>query len=272
MHQGKWELIDSKVIVTIPTIIHENLQIGSSDIPVYNGIKILNLNIFDKRDPTEDSHGVPTVSFKVAYSESCTKLLWDLIRLVLGLHGYLWLTYGVNLHSPKMLHYLEVITFASGGMRTLHGAEAKKFQHKKIMEQDQDDIVIPGKCLFLDNKGDDLVLSATRLWHDTQDCINLHHGINVVKAEIWKRGESNVGRPPWVVWNFAFFLWIIVIQFPFQSLNLQPNAIQYQSILSVFAFPASTFNVDRQQFRICLINIPQDSSKSKLWFELHIWK
>ncbi|KAK0232604.1 hypothetical protein IW262DRAFT_4082 [Armillaria fumosa] len=212
VYRGKWELIDSKVILTIPTIIHQSLlkeltrsvhtstqsvdlQIGSSDVPVYNGVKIPDLNIFDKRDPTEDGYGVPTVSFEVAYSKSHTKLLWDLVRLVLGLHGYLRLAYGVNLHSPKTLHYLEIITFASGGTGTLHGAEAKKFQHGKvygcncdgvwkvvpqseppefkrlrmltskdennhayvdckllgiwkITEQEQADIVVPGKCLF----------------------------------------------------------------------------------------------------------------------------
>ncbi|KAK0211997.1 hypothetical protein IW262DRAFT_1518850 [Armillaria fumosa] len=262
MHQRKWELINSKFLKELTQSVHTStwsvdLQIGSSNIPVYNGIKIPDLNIFDKRDPTEDSHGVPTVSFKVAYSESHTKLLWDLVRLVLGLHGYLWLAYGVNLHYPKTLHYLEVITFMSGGMGTLHGAEAKKFQHGKIMEQDQDDIVISGKCLFLDNKGDDLVLSATQLQRDAQDCINLQHRINVVKAEIQERGEckqkfSDLNMDFESVhskhWKASMGSMEFCILF---SLNLQPNAIQYQSILSVFAFSASTFNIDRQQFRIC---------------------
>ncbi|KAK0468712.1 hypothetical protein IW261DRAFT_1426222 [Armillaria novae-zelandiae] len=75
MYEGKWDVIDSKVIVTIPTIIHEsvsqelnrcvhtykqahNLQVGGSDLPVYNGVKILDLNIFDVSDPNEDGYGI----------------------------------------------------------------------------------------------------------------------------------------------------------------------------------------------------------------------
>ncbi|KAK0474346.1 hypothetical protein IW261DRAFT_1568660 [Armillaria novae-zelandiae] len=155
MYGGKWDVIDSKVIVTIPTIIHEsvlqelnrhvhtykrahNLQVGGSDLPVYNGVKIPDLNIFDVSDPNEDGYSVPRVSFEVAYSESWTKLLWDLVRLVLGLQGLLRLVYGLNLHSRKSLQYVEFIAFASSGMGTLHGAEIKQFQHGKVYGRNGD--------------------------------------------------------------------------------------------------------------------------------------
>ncbi|KAK0474517.1 hypothetical protein IW261DRAFT_1568503 [Armillaria novae-zelandiae] len=83
-------------------------------------------------DPNEDGYGVPRVSFEVAYSESRTKLLWDLVCLVLGLQGLLRLAYSLNLHSCKSLQYVEFIAFTSGGMGTLHGAEIKQFQHGKV--------------------------------------------------------------------------------------------------------------------------------------------
>ncbi|KAK0476942.1 hypothetical protein IW261DRAFT_1566391 [Armillaria novae-zelandiae] len=149
MYGGKWDVIDSKVIVTIPTIIHEsvlqelnrhvhtykwahNLQVGGSDLPVYNGVKIPDLNIFDMSDANKDGYGVPRVSFEVAYSESWMKLLWDLVHLVLGLQGLLQLAYGLNLHSCKSLQYVEFIAFTSSGTGTLRSAEIKQFQHGKV--------------------------------------------------------------------------------------------------------------------------------------------
>ncbi|KAK0506761.1 hypothetical protein EDD18DRAFT_44528 [Armillaria luteobubalina] len=252
MYRGKWELVDDKAIVTIPTIVHgaflkelrrslynsarsRDLQIGSSTVPIYNGLKIPDLNIFDTRDPTQDGYGVPRVSFEVAYGESRTKLLWGLVRLVLGLDGHLRLAYGVNIHSPEMLHYLEIIAFASGGTGTLRGAKAKEFRHGKVygrngdgawkivpqseppeykrlrmltsedendhtyvdcrfigtwkITEEEGDIVIPGRSLFLDDEGDDLILSGAQLWRDTQKCIGLHRGINAWKAERRGKGE-----------------------------------------------------------------------------------
>ncbi|KAK0471740.1 hypothetical protein IW261DRAFT_1424837 [Armillaria novae-zelandiae] len=225
-----WDVIDSKVIVTIPTIIHEsvlqelnhhvhtykwahNLQVGGSDLPVYNGVKIPDLNIFDVSDPNEDSYGVPRVSFEVAYSESRTKLLWDLVCLVLGLQGLLWLAYGLNLHSCKSLQYMEFIAFTSSGTGTLCGAEIKQFQCGKVYghngnrpwkvvpesgppeyeclqmltsddkndhtyvdcrlvrmwkmsDEEQGDIVIPGRSLFVNDEEDDIVLSGAKMWQD----------------------------------------------------------------------------------------------------------
>ncbi|KAK0501882.1 hypothetical protein EDD18DRAFT_1432310 [Armillaria luteobubalina] len=252
MYRGKWDVIDSKVIVTIPTIIHEsvlqelnhhvhtykrahNLQVGGSDLPVYNGVKIPDLNIFDVSDPNEDGYGVPHVSFEVAYSESRTKLLWDLVCLVLGLQGLLQLVYGLNLHSRKSLQYMEFIAFVSGGTGTLHSAEIKQFQCGKVYgcngnrpwkvvpesgppeyeclrmltsddendhtyvdcrlvgtwkmsDEEQGDIVIPGRSLFVDDEEDNIVLSGAKMWQDLKMCNGLQHGLNVWKTESHRKG------------------------------------------------------------------------------------
>ncbi|KAK0464013.1 hypothetical protein IW261DRAFT_1427516 [Armillaria novae-zelandiae] len=186
-----------------------NLQVGGSDLPVYNGVKIPDLNIFDMSDPNEDSYGVPHVSFEVAYSESRTKLLWDLVCLVLGLQGLLRLAYGLNLHSCKSLQYVEFIAFASSGMGTLRGAEIKQFQHGKVYgrngdhpwkvvpesgppeymsDKEQGDIVIPGRSLFVNDEEDDIVLSGAKMWQDLKMCHGLQHGLNVWKTESRRKG------------------------------------------------------------------------------------
>ncbi|KAK0493644.1 hypothetical protein EDD18DRAFT_1356621 [Armillaria luteobubalina] len=252
MYGGKWDIIDSKVIVTIPTIIHEsvlqelnccvhmykwahNLQVGGSNLPVYNGVKIPDLNIFDVSDPNEDGYSVPHVSFEVAYSESWTKLLWDLVCLVLGLQGLLWLAYSLNLHSHKSLQYVEFIAFASSSMGTLCPAEIKQFQHGKVYghngnhpwkvvpesgppeyeclqmltsndendhtyvdcrlvrmwkmsDEEQGDIVIPGRSLFVDDEEDDIVLSGAKMWQDLKTCNGLQCGLNVWKTKSCRKG------------------------------------------------------------------------------------
>ncbi|KAK0477750.1 hypothetical protein EDD18DRAFT_1114545 [Armillaria luteobubalina] len=232
-----------KVIVTIPTIIHEsvlqelnrcvhmykwahNLQVGGSNLPVYNGVKIPDLNIFDVSDPNEDGYSVPHVLFEVAYSESWTKLLWDLVYLVLGLQGLLWLAYGLNLHSCKSLQYMEFIAFVSGGTGTLCSAEIKhngnhpwkvvpesgppeyeclwmltsddENDHTyvdcrlvgmwKMSDEEQGDIVIPGRSLFVDDKEDDIVLSGAKMWQDLKLCNGLQHGLNMWKTKSCRKG------------------------------------------------------------------------------------
>ncbi|KAK0493809.1 hypothetical protein EDD18DRAFT_1107785 [Armillaria luteobubalina] len=219
MYGGKWDIINSKVIVTIPTIIHEsthNLQVGGSDLPVYNGVKIPDLNIFDMSDPNKDGYS-------------------DLVCLVLGLQGLLWLAYSLNLHSHKSLQYAEFIAFASGGTGTLHSAEIKQFQHRKVYrcngnhpwkvvpesgppeyeclwmltsddendhtyvdcrlvgmwkmsDEEQGDIIIPGRSLFVDDEEDDIVLSGAKRWRDLKMCNGLQHGLNVWKTKSHRKG------------------------------------------------------------------------------------
>ncbi|KAK0505461.1 hypothetical protein EDD18DRAFT_1098821 [Armillaria luteobubalina] len=230
MYRGKsmrWDVIDSKVIVTIPTIIHKsvlqelnrcvhmykrahNLQVGGTDLPVYNGVKILDLNIFDVSDPNKDGY-------------------------VLGLQGLLWLAYGLNLHSHKSLQYVEFITFTSSGMGTLCSAEIKQFQRRKVYgcngncpwkvvpesgppeykclrmltsddendhtyvncrlvrtwkmsDEEQGDIIIPGRSLFVNDKEDDIVLSGAKMWQDLKMCNGLQHELNVWKTKSHRKG------------------------------------------------------------------------------------
>ncbi|KAK0184256.1 hypothetical protein F5146DRAFT_1075819 [Armillaria mellea] len=149
MYRGKWELIDKKVIVTIPTIIHESLMnevtralgrrkdstelsVASNDVPVYNGIKTPDINLYDERYSRGDALGIPSMSMEVGYTETRTKLIWDILRLVLGLQGSLLLALGVNVHSAKELIYLEIIACLVQDSGTLEAAEANRFQHGKV--------------------------------------------------------------------------------------------------------------------------------------------
>ncbi|KAK0477838.1 hypothetical protein IW261DRAFT_1565628 [Armillaria novae-zelandiae] len=199
MYGGKWDVIDSKVIVTIPTIIHESTTFQST-----MESKFLDLNIFDVSDPNEDGYAA------------------------LGL-------YGLNLHSRKSLQYVEFIAFASGGTGTLRGAEIKQFQHGKVYrrngdrpwkvvpesgppeyeclrmltsddendhtyvdcrlvgtwkmsDKEQGDIVIPGRSLFVNDEEDDIVLSGAKMWQDLKTCHGLQHGLNVWKTESRRKG------------------------------------------------------------------------------------
>ncbi|KAK0474125.1 hypothetical protein IW261DRAFT_1423223 [Armillaria novae-zelandiae] len=227
MYRGKsltrsvrWDVIDSKVIVTIPTIIHESvLQELNRQCPyVQTGSqpsgwgqltfqstmesKFQDLNIFDVSDPNEDR-----------------------LCLVLGLQGLLRLAYSLNLHSRKSLQYVEFIAFASGGTGTLRrftGSNGDrpwkvvpesgppeyeclwmltsddKNDHTyvncrlvgtwKMSDKEQGDIVIPGRSLFVDDKEDDIVLSGAKMWQDLKMCHGLQHGLNVWKTESRRKG------------------------------------------------------------------------------------
>ncbi|KAK0232598.1 hypothetical protein IW262DRAFT_1325179 [Armillaria fumosa] len=149
VYRGNWELIGNKAVVTIPTIMHgaflnelmwslgkrtnpRELKIGATTVPVYDGMKVPDVNIYDNRDGESEGFGFPTVSIEVSYGETHTKLLWGIIRLVLGLQGHLQIALGINVYSPKELQFVEVIPCIFGGSGILNDADAKTFEHGKV--------------------------------------------------------------------------------------------------------------------------------------------
>ncbi|KAK0225747.1 hypothetical protein IW262DRAFT_1294112 [Armillaria fumosa] len=208
MHQGK------------------ELKIGATSIPVYDGMKILDISIYDNHYEGE-GFGFPTVSIEVGYR----------------LQGRLRIAIGINVsYSPKELRYVEVIPCVFNGSGILDAADAKTFEHGKvygrkgddgdwkivpesepgefkkfrilpskghkdqtfidcelvhawkITEHDQVDIVIPGDVLFRENKSNDesLVISAAHLW----ECCNKNSRMNeeVKEGTLEIKGNGVLGK------------------------------------------------------------------------------
>ncbi|KAK0196237.1 hypothetical protein F5146DRAFT_997698 [Armillaria mellea] len=211
MYQAKWELMDNKAIITIPMITHGSLRIEVmwaigrrtnpkellevfTNVPVYNGIKTPDINFKES--------GLPTVVFEVSYSEARMKLFWDLIRLVLGLQGYLQLALGLNVYSQKELIYLEAIACWSKGSGILEATEAQKFQHGKayghkedgdwdiITEQHQCNICILAKALFHEMMGADelLIISGADLWQSCKTSYSMDKEVRKTIIDLEAKG------------------------------------------------------------------------------------
>ncbi|KAK0464103.1 hypothetical protein IW261DRAFT_1427466 [Armillaria novae-zelandiae] len=185
MYRGKWDVIDSKVIVTIPTIIHESV--------------LQELNLPCPYTQTKMAMVCLVSQFEVAYSESQTKA-----ALGFGTPSP-WparpLTAGVRLESS-----LSQVTPICGvyspsrpvALGTLHGAEIKQFQHGKVYGRNGDlsleDLSERGRkdpC-SVDDEEDDIVLSGAKMWQDLKTCHGLQHGLNVWKTESGRKGEFDL--------------------------------------------------------------------------------
>ncbi|KAK0479481.1 hypothetical protein IW261DRAFT_1564121 [Armillaria novae-zelandiae] len=219
MYGGKWDVIDSKVIVTIPTIIHESvLQELNRHVHMYKRAHNL-------QTQTKTGYGVPHVSFEVAYSESLDEAAlgfgmpspWPARPLMAGV----WLESSLSQVTPIRGVYRLRVRWHWG---LYAGAEIKQFQHWKVVpesgppeyeclwmltsddendhtyvdcrlvrtwkmsDEEQGDIVIPGRSLFVDDEEDDIVLSGAKMWQDLKMCNGLQHGLNVWKTESCRKG------------------------------------------------------------------------------------
>ncbi|KAK0221321.1 hypothetical protein IW262DRAFT_1549235 [Armillaria fumosa] len=238
MHRGKWELTDKSAIITIPTLIHESflheltcslgkrtnprkLKIGATSIPVYDRMKIPDISIYNNHYKGE-GYGFPTVSIEVSYSESHTKLLWDIIRLVLGLQEVIPCVFNgsgiLDAADAKTFKHEKVYGRKSddGNWKIVlesEPGEFKKFRilplkgHKdqtfidcelvhawKITEHDQVDIIVPRDVLFCENKsnGKSLVISPAHLW----ECCNKNSHMNeeVKEGTLEIKGNGVLGK------------------------------------------------------------------------------
>ncbi|KAK0479349.1 hypothetical protein IW261DRAFT_1564737 [Armillaria novae-zelandiae] len=215
MYRGKWDVIDSKVIVTTPTIIHEsvsqklnrrvhkykqahNLQVGGSNLPVYNGVKIPDLNIFDVSDPNKDSYaalqfGTPSpwparplmAGVRLESSLSQVTPTCGVYRLHVRHNGnHPWKV--VPESGPPEYECLWMLTSDDENDHTY--VDCRLVGTWKMSDKEQGDIIIPGRSLFIDDEEDDIVLSGAKMWQDLKTCNGLQRGLNVWKTKSRRKG------------------------------------------------------------------------------------